>query len=114
MLKGHPSWQPDPRLGRLMIHGEEWFPDRNHLQYKEFMRRADRDFLFRAKGHPDVKGFLTMSFVTASTDVRDMEVLIPAEEFAKMAKGVAYTIHPINGKAGYTWKVKDGLTIARP
>jgi len=36
---------------------------------------------------------VTMSFVTAK-DVREMEVLIPPEEFAKMARGIAYTIHP--------------------
>ena len=38
---------------------------------------------------------------------------IPPEEYTKMARGIAYTIHPVNGKPGYTWKVKDGLTITR-
>ena len=96
-----------------MIHGQEWFPGRDHLQYKEFMRRADPAIVFRAKGHKDVKGFVTMSFVTGSNALREMEVLILPEEFKKMAKGVAYTIHPVNGKPGYTWKVKEGLTITR-
>ncbi len=68
-LKNQPGWQPDPNAGRLMIHGEEWFAGRDHLQYKEFMRRADTAIVFRAKGH--------------------------------------------KGKPGYTWKVKDRLTITR-
>jgi len=50
IFKDQPYWKPDPRLGRLLIHGEEWFSGRDHLQYKEFMRRADREFVFRAKG----------------------------------------------------------------
>jgi RNA polymerase sigma factor (sigma-70 family) len=113
-LKGLPQWEMYANSGELMIHGEEWFPGRNHLQYKEFMRRADTAIVFRAKGHKDVKGSVQMSFITwESKDLREIAVLIPPEERAKMVKGVAYTIHPVNGKPGYTWKVKDGLTITR-
>jgi hypothetical protein len=113
-LKDRPQWQPSSRGGRLMIHGQEWFPGRDHHQYKEFMRRVDPAMVFRARGHKDVKGSMQMSFFTwESKDLREIEVLIPPEEFAKMVKGVAYTIHPVNGKSGYTWKVKDGLTITR-
>src|SRR5262249_22746592 len=36
------------RLGgnHLMIHCEDWFPDRDHLQYKVFMYRADPELIF--------------------------------------------------------------------
>jgi RNA polymerase sigma factor (sigma-70 family) len=104
-----------PGAGRLLIHGEEWFDDAgDYLQYKVFMRRADRDFVFRAPGRPDVKGHITMSFWTAPADkVRELELEIPPDEFAKMAKGVPYTLHPVNANPRYQWKVGPGLTITR-
>jgi hypothetical protein len=101
--------------GRLFLHGEEWFENAgDYLQYKLFMRRADRNFLLRAKGRPNVACQLSMGFVTrASQNLRELEVLIPAADFAKMARGVPYTLHPANAKKGYTWKVRDGLTVTR-
>lgn len=101
--------------GRLFLHGAEWFENAgDYLQYKLFMRRADRKFLLRAKGRPDVKCELSMGFVTrASQKVREMEVLIPAAEYARMARGVAYTLHAVNGKKGYPWKVSAGVTLTR-
>jgi RNA polymerase sigma factor (sigma-70 family) len=99
---------------QLMVHGDEWFPDRDHLQYKVFMYRADPELLFRAKGRPDVKARVEMGFFTnSSTGMREIMVLIPSAEYAKMAKGVPYTLHPVNGRPGYRWKVKEGLTLTR-
>jgi RNA polymerase sigma factor (sigma-70 family) len=103
-----------PGDNELMIHGDEWFADRDHLQYKVFMYRADPKFVFRAKGQPDIKAELEMGFFTQpSTGLRDIMLLIPSAEYAKMAKGVPYTLHPVNGKPGYAWKVKEGLKFTR-
>jgi hypothetical protein len=100
--------------GHLLVRGTEWFEGQDHLQYKLFMLRADPHFVFRAKGRPEVKGSITMSFFTAPAEqVRDMEILIPPKEFAKMAKGVPYTIHPVNGNRLYQWKIVKGVTITR-
>ena len=30
-----------------------------------------------------------------------------------MARGVAYTLHPVNGKQGYEWKVREGVSLTR-
>jgi hypothetical protein len=106
--------RPSGGEGHLYIHGDEWFSDQDHTQYKRFMNRADKTFVFRANGHPDVRGQLQMSFWTSSwANLRDILIVIPPEEIAKMSQGVPYTIHPVNGTSGYEWKVKDGLTIAR-
>src|SRR5262249_7312597 len=96
--------------GRFFIHGEEWFGKAGgDPQYKLFMRRADKNCVLRAKGQPDVSCHVSMGFVTrSSAKLRELEVIIPAAEFAKMAKGGAYTLHPVNGKEGYEWKVRDG------
>ena len=40
-------------------------------------------------------------------------MVIPSAEHAKMARGVAYTLHPANGKKGYEWKVNEGVKLTR-
>ena len=30
-----------------------------------------------------------------------------------MAKGIAYTLEPVNSKKDYRWQVRDGVTISR-
>jgi hypothetical protein len=55
-----------------------------------------------------------MTFFThPSRNLRELEIIIPAAEFAKMAKGVAYAVHPVNGNPGYQWKVKPGVSITK-
>jgi hypothetical protein len=104
--------------GRLYVHIDEWFPNAgDHLQYKVFMNRADPHFILRAKGQPDLRGQLSMGFVTGdvdkSTKLCEIEVVIPQDQLAKMAKGVAYTLQPVNAVPGYTWKVKEGVAVIR-
>jgi hypothetical protein len=52
-------------------------------------------------------------FTQHSRNLCELEVVIPAAEYAKMARGVAYTLHPINGRKGYEWRVRDALTLTR-
>jgi RNA polymerase sigma factor (sigma-70 family) len=100
--------------GRFFIHGEEWLRDVGYHQYKLFNRRADRNFVLRAKGRPDVSCHVSDGYVTwVSQDLRELEMIIPAAEYAKMAKGVAYSLHPVNGKTGYEWKVSEGVKLTR-
>jgi hypothetical protein len=101
--------------GRFFVHCEEWLENAgDYLQYKLFMRRADANFVLRAKGQPDVACQISMNFYThRSRNLCELEVVIPPAEYAKMAKGVAYTLHPVNGNKGYEWKVADGVTLTR-
>jgi RNA polymerase sigma factor (sigma-70 family) len=111
LLRGRPV---PPGDNELMIHGDEWLADRDHLQYKVFMHRADPELVFRAKGRPDVKARVEMGFITQpSQGLREIMVLIPSVEYAKMEKGTPYTLHAANGRPGYQWKVKEGLTLTR-
>jgi RNA polymerase sigma factor (sigma-70 family) len=100
---------------RFYIHCREWLENAgDYLQYKLFMRRADTNFVLRAKGQPDVPCQISMNFYThRSRNLCELEVAIAAAESAKMASGVAYSLHPQNGKKGYEWKVRDGLTLTR-
>ena len=109
------KWGKEPGSGRFFVHGEEWLEDAgDYLQYKLFMRQSDRNFVLRGKDQPNVSCQISMNSVThASRNLRELEVVIPAAEYAKMAKGVAYTLYPLNDKKGYEWKVREGVTLTR-
>ena len=100
---------------RFFTHGEEWFENAgDYLQYKLFMRRADKNFVLRSKDKPDVACRVSMNFYThASRNLRELEVVIPAAEYAKMEPGVAYTLVPTNAQEPYRWKVGEGVVLAR-
>jgi hypothetical protein len=113
LVRAHTT--PDDQAGHLWVHGDEWFADRNYQQYRRFLSRADGNFVLRAKGHPDVKAHFAGPYVTAPADnVREMEIVIPPEEYARMARRVAYTIHPVNANGEYRWRVAAGVTVTRP
>ena len=102
--------------GRLFVHCDEWFEGAgDYVQYKLFMRRrCDRTFVLRAKERPDVSCRLSMNFYThASEKLRELEIVVPPDEYAKMVKGVTYTLHPTNGTKGYEWKVGAGVAVKR-
>jgi hypothetical protein len=109
------KWWKELGSGRFFIHGEEWLENAgDYLQYKLFMRRSDRNLVLRAKGQEDVSCQITMNSCSdSSANLRELEVIIPKAEYDKMAKGVAYTLHPLNDKKEYAWKVRDGVTLTR-
>ncbi len=109
------KWSKPPGSGRFFVHCEEWLDNAGgYLQYKLFMLRSDRSFVLRAKDQPDVSCELSMNFFTLnSRNLRELEVIIPAADYAKMTKSVAYTLHPVNGKTGHEWKVRNGLSVTR-
>jgi RNA polymerase sigma factor (sigma-70 family) len=100
---------------RFFVHCREWLDDAgDYLQYKLFMRRADRAFVLKAKDQPDVTCEVSMSFYTQhSRNLCELEIVVPSAEYAKMAQGVAYALHPVNGKKGFQWKVADGVRVTR-
>src|SRR5262249_34055751 len=110
---------PNPKAGeaQLLIHGDEWFAEEDHLQYRQFMIRADKDFVFHAKGHPDVKGKIDVPYgpfwTNGSTGLREILVIIPKVEYANMRPGVAYSIRPANSSSAFKWKVKEGVSVTK-
>jgi hypothetical protein len=110
------KWSLDPGAGRFFVHCDEWLENAgDYLQYKLFMRRADRNFVLKAEGQRDVPCQVSMNFYThRSEKLCELEVIIPPAEYAEMAKDVKYTLHPVNGTKGYEWKVRDGVHVTRP
>jgi hypothetical protein len=109
------KWETEPGSGRFFVHCREWLENGgDYLQYKLFMRRADRDFLLKAEGEPDVPCQISMNFYTQrSRSLCELEVVIPPAGYAGMAKGVAYVLHPLNTRKRYHWTVRDELTLTR-
>jgi len=106
------DWARPIGTGRLFIHGDEWFKGEPYTQYKDFMRKADPNFKLVATQVPEVKGSLSLSYIThMSTGVREMEILIPPEEYVKLKRGVEYKLVPFNENKNYNWKVKSDLRI---
>jgi hypothetical protein len=105
----------EPGDRSFFIHCDEWLDDAgDYLQYKLFMRRADTNFVLRAKDQPDVSCKISMNFYThRSQNLCELEVVIPSAEYSKMAAGVVYNLHAANGKKGYEWKVRGGVTVTR-
>jgi hypothetical protein len=100
--------------GQLFLHGEEWFDDQPWQQLKIFLQSAGKEFVFKADGSPDVHGKTTTGSCTnPAENIREIEVVIPADEYARMKPGVVYTVLPRNEVPGYEWKIKGLVTITR-
>jgi hypothetical protein len=98
----------------ILIHADEWFDDGPGPQYRPFLEAAGKDFLLKADGRPDVRARTTTSSITwHSRNLHEIEVLIPPEEYAKMALGVEYTLAPPRDVAGYQWKLKGQVTLPK-
>jgi RNA polymerase sigma factor (sigma-70 family) len=108
-------WGKEPGGGQFFVHCAEWLDNAgDYLQYKLFMRRADTKFVLRAKDRPDVACQITMNFYTDhSRNLCELEVIVPAAEYANMARGVAYTLQPANSNKGYEWKTREGVQLIR-
>jgi hypothetical protein len=104
-----------PGSGQLFVHVEEWFDNAgDYLQYRPFLQKADSGFVLRAEGQPDIRCYSSSLFMTdKSKDVREFEIVIPPEGFRKMARGVAYTLHPARRDGEYRWETKGALRIRR-
>ncbi len=40
-------------------------------------------------------------------------MIIPATEFQKMARGVAYTLKAAKAGNGFEWRIRNGVTLMR-
>jgi hypothetical protein len=99
--------------GQLFIHGEEWIDGEPWQQYKVFLQAAGKEWLLQADGRPDIRGRITTGSIIGSPDIRELEIVIPREEFARMQPGIAYTLTPRNEVAGYEWKTKGRVTVTK-
>jgi hypothetical protein len=109
------NWSREAGAGYFFIHCQEWLDDAgDYLQYKLFMRRADKDLVLRAKGQPEVPCRISTNSVAGGPQkLRELEVIIPPAALAKMAQSVPYALEPMNSSKAYTWKVGQDVALVR-
>ncbi len=54
---------------------------------------------------------ITTGSIIGSPELRELQVLIPPEDYARMKPGVEYTLEPRNEVPGYQWKTRGRVTI---
>jgi hypothetical protein len=99
--------------GQLFAHIEEWNAGEPYAQYRVFLHDASHEFVLKAEGHPDVSARVAGTS-SNPPDVHELNLQIPAKEYANMAAGVEYELTPVNGKATRLWKTSRRLVIKKP
>lgn len=108
-----PSWirsdaVPKDDDGHILFHIDEWFKGEGIIQYKSFYGVADKRFILKSKGYPDVRAYAERGYWNQEFYIR-----IPKEEYVKMKASVPYTVHPVNSNTEYQWKVRQPVTIRK-
>ena len=109
-----PHWIPEDAVpkdddGHILFHIDEWFEGMTSAQYKPFLSKADKRFVLKADGHPDVHANAERGCWSQEFYIR-----IPRKEYVKMVPSIPYTIHPVNSNPKYQWKVIPGVAICKP
>lgn len=94
--------------GHMLFHIDEWFEAEGIAQYESFYSSADKAFLLKSEGCPDVRANAERGYWNQEFYIR-----IPEKEYTKMRAGVPYSIHPMNSNPGCQWKVSQGVTICK-
>jgi len=100
---------PKDNDGHMLFHVDEWFEEMGTAkQYRPFLNQADKRFILKADGHPDVQANAERGCWSQEFYIR-----IPKREYVKMEAGVMYTVYPMNSNLKYQWKVAPGVTICK-
>jgi len=93
--------------GHILIHVEER-PNTSGTFYRSFYGAADKNFILRAAGYPDVKARAERGYWNQEFYLR-----VPKEQYQKMVWGVSYALQPVNWASEYRWHVREGVTITK-
>jgi hypothetical protein len=109
-----PHWIPENAVpkdsdGHILFHVDEWFEGMTTAQFEPFLSKADKHFILKADGYPDVHANAERGCWSQEFYIR-----IPRKDYVKMVSGIPYTIHPVNSNPKYQWKVVPGVTITKP
>jgi hypothetical protein len=120
-------WQGDERLpewARELSEGvdfiitiEDWLEGQDHQQLNAFKDKVVFEFVLTAEGHEDIRvpsDSFRGTWSAGHGDFQGFVVYLPASERERIARGVAYTISPVNQGKEYYWQVGQGVTLVRP
>ena len=104
----------DPKAGHVMVHVDECRQDEGHTQYTRFHQGVDKRFRLRAEGHPILHvTSLQCYWSGVPGGGSEFYLRIDKSGFAKMKKGVHYTLEPMNSTDIYRWRVGQVVRIIR-
>ncbi len=121
-------WQGDERIpeqsrdlsfaqGHFIITIDEWMPGQDYRQLDAFTENAGFEFLLKADGHDDIRitsGNLHANCSSGHGAFQGFVVSLEPSQLDQLARGVGYTLVPIEPRPEYTWQVKDGVRLVRP
>jgi hypothetical protein len=103
--------------GDFIITIEEWMAGQNHRQLDAFAKNAAFRFVLRAAGHEDIliaEEYSQGNCSSGQGDFQGFVVGLPPAESAKLARGIAYALVPVEQGDEYIWEVRDGVHLVRP
>jgi hypothetical protein len=114
-----PEWARQLSAGQddFIITIKEWVEGQDHQQLTAFREKCVFEFLLRAEEHADIHVTGDAFRGTCSSghgDFQGFVVCLPAAERDQMARGVPYTITPVNQAKEYYWEVGEGVALVRP
>lgn len=114
-----PAWCRDLSSGRghFVLAIDEWIEGQNHRQLDAFCENAGFEFLLQADGHDDVRiasGNSCGNCSAGNGEFQCFVVSLEASQLKQIVRGVAYTLTPVEPRAEYAWRVKDGVRLVRP
>ncbi len=101
----------------FIITIEDWMEGQDHQQLNAFKDKVVFEFVLKAEGHEDVRvpsHSFRGTWSAGHGDFQGFVVYLPASERVKIARGVAYTISPVNQNKEHYWQVGQGVTLVRP
>gem|GEM_PF-483216 len=121
-------WQGDERIpewcrdlfsgkGHLLITIDEWLTGQDCRQLDTFHEKAEFRFLLKADGHDNILITRKHSYGNCSSGKGDFQgfvVCLGSSELEQIARGVEYTIVPVEQRKERAWAVNEGVRLVRP
>jgi len=99
----------DSASGHVLFQVKENRDDGGIAQYKPFYDLADKEFVLKAEGHPDVPARAERGYWGSGV----FYLRIEPEALGSMEADLAYALVPRNGAGECRWAVESGVTLAR-
>ena len=112
-LKGLEGILPKAANTDFFVRISEYVPG-FRLQLREFYRRAGKQFILEAAGHPEIRASLTGHTITTGNDQLRYQlfgVRVNPEDRSRMLQGVPYRVRPVNDSETHIWSVGEGVTL---
>jgi hypothetical protein len=104
----------DP-AGHFLVHVREGKTGAKASPYKAFWSACGKEFRLSAKGETPVRAHATRGYwAEPEKGIQEFHFAIEPAELAKMKRGVAYELAPVEQDEDFRWTVADGVTLVRP